>query len=85
METLLTEANASGTVAFNASKLHPQFPLADHFAGTSSVRAHSGTLGRTEHGDPVLLPPLEGVLSDPENLSLPQEPGERSSPLRIAA
>ena len=33
-----------------------------------------------EHGDPVLLPPLVGVLSDPENTLLLQELGERSSP-----
>ena len=33
-----------------------------------------------EHGDPVLLPPLVGVLSDPENTFLLQELGERSSP-----
>ena len=38
-----------------------------------------------EHDDLVLLPPLVSVLSDPENPSLLQELGERSSPLRIAS
>ena len=33
-----------------------------------------------EHDDPVLLPHLVGVLSDPENHSLLQELGERSGP-----
>ena len=39
----------------------------------------NGTLGVGERDDPVLLLTLAGVLSDPENPSLPQELGKCSS------
>ena len=56
------------------------FPSQITLLGISSARARNEPLGRKEHGDPALLPPLAGVLSDPKNPSLPQELGERSSP-----